>query len=51
MNKLYEARIILQPGRAPITVTVTAQNPFEARRIIEAQYDLKRISTLPHEKY
>lgn len=50
MNKEYEARIILKSGRAPITVTVTAKNPFEARRLIEAQYEPKSISTAPHEK-
>lgn len=34
----YEAMIKLPTGYAPITVIVEAHDPFEAKRMIEAQY-------------
>lgn len=49
MSQVYEAKIYLKSGGPAVTVTVNAKSSSEARRIIEAQYEMKSYSSFPHE--
>ena len=52
MAREYEGRINLKSGGNPVIVTVTANTPSEAKKILEAQYSgqIKSWFTIPHEK-
>ncbi len=43
----WEARLNLKKGGSPITVFIEANNCHEARRLLEAQYEIVNFATLP----
>ena len=49
MQKVYEAKIYTKVGGAPITIRIEANDPIQARKLIEMRPEFKSFMAYPHQ--